>query len=95
MQVGGLSRDSSAWGHRKCFHIAATCHTMRELRDKMAKLYGKSPVHMTLYLPTPGRRKRLLFCRFPDDTRSGLVHIHGCLAGLMGLAQVLRERHAH
>ena len=32
--------------------VAKTCHTMRELRDKMAEMYGKSPVQMTLYLPT-------------------------------------------
>jgi len=32
--------------------VAKTCHTMRELRDKMAEMYGKSPVQLTLYLPT-------------------------------------------
>jgi hypothetical protein len=33
--------------------VAKTCHTMRELRDKMAEMYGKTPVQMTLYMPTP------------------------------------------
>lgn len=33
--------------------IAKTCHTMRELRDRMAEMYGKTPVQMTMYLPTP------------------------------------------
>jgi hypothetical protein len=31
--------------------VAKTCHNMRELRDKMAEMYGKTPVQMTLYLP--------------------------------------------
>jgi hypothetical protein len=31
--------------------VAKTCHTMRELRDKMAEMYGKSPVQLTLYMP--------------------------------------------
>ena len=31
--------------------VAKTCHNMRELRDKMAEMYGKSPVQLTLYLP--------------------------------------------
>ena len=31
--------------------VAKTCHDMRELRDKMAEMYGKSPVQLTLYLP--------------------------------------------
>ncbi len=29
------------------------CHTMRELKEKMAEMYGKSPVQLTLYLPKP------------------------------------------
>jgi hypothetical protein len=33
--------------------IAKACHTMRELKDKMAELYGKHPVQLTLYLPKP------------------------------------------
>jgi P63C domain len=33
--------------------VAKTCHTMRELRDKMAEMYGKTPVQLTLYMPTP------------------------------------------
>jgi len=32
--------------------VAKTCHNMRELRDKMAEMYGKSPVQLTLYLPS-------------------------------------------
>jgi len=32
--------------------VAKTCKTMRELRDKMAEMYGKSPVQLRLYLPT-------------------------------------------
>jgi hypothetical protein len=32
--------------------VAKTCQTMRELRDKMAEMYGKSPVQLRLYLPT-------------------------------------------
>jgi hypothetical protein len=32
--------------------VAKTCHNMRELRDKMVEMYGKSPVQLTLYLPT-------------------------------------------
>jgi hypothetical protein len=31
--------------------VAKTCHNMREPRDKMAEMYGKSPVQLTLYLP--------------------------------------------
>ena len=31
--------------------IAKTCQDMRELRDKMAQMYGKVPVQMTLYVP--------------------------------------------
>jgi len=33
--------------------VAKTCYNMGELRDKMAEMYGKSPVQMTLYLPPP------------------------------------------
>ena len=33
--------------------IAKTCHNMRELRDKMAEMYGKTPVQLTMYLPAP------------------------------------------
>jgi hypothetical protein len=33
--------------------VAKTCHTMRELRDKMAEMYGKAPVQITMYLPPP------------------------------------------
>jgi hypothetical protein len=33
--------------------VAKTCYNMRELRDKMAEMYGKSPVQMTLYLSPP------------------------------------------
>jgi hypothetical protein len=32
--------------------VAKTCHNMRELRDKMAEMYGKSPIQLTLYLPS-------------------------------------------
>jgi hypothetical protein len=35
--------------------VAKTCFNMRELRDKMAEMYGKSPVQMTLYVSTPMR----------------------------------------
>jgi len=31
--------------------IAKTCQTMKELRDKMAQMYGRVPVQFTLYLP--------------------------------------------
>jgi hypothetical protein len=31
--------------------VAKTCHNMRELREKMAEMYGKGPVQLTLYLP--------------------------------------------
>ncbi|HEV2462703.1 MAG TPA: P63C domain-containing protein [Acidobacteriaceae bacterium] len=31
--------------------VAKTCQTMRELRDKMAEMYGKTPVQLRLYLP--------------------------------------------
>jgi hypothetical protein len=33
--------------------VAKTCHNMRELRDKMAEMYGKTPVQLTLYLSAP------------------------------------------
>ena len=33
--------------------VAKTCHDMRELREKMAEMYGKTPVQLTLYLPKP------------------------------------------
>jgi hypothetical protein len=33
--------------------VAKTCHNMRELREKMGEMYGKSPVQLTLYLPRP------------------------------------------
>jgi Carbonic anhydrase len=33
--------------------IAKACHNMRELKEKMAELYGKSPVQLTMYLPPP------------------------------------------
>lgn len=33
--------------------MAKACHTMRELRDKMAEMYGKGPVQLTMYLPPP------------------------------------------
>jgi len=33
--------------------VAKTCQTMRELRDKMAEMYGRVPVQMRLYLPNP------------------------------------------
>ncbi len=33
--------------------VAKTCHSMRELRDKMAEMYGKTPVQLTMYLPAP------------------------------------------
>jgi hypothetical protein len=32
--------------------VAKTCYSMRELRDKMAEMYGKTPVQLTLYVPT-------------------------------------------
>jgi hypothetical protein len=31
--------------------VAKTCHDMRELKEKMAEMYGKSGVQLTLYLP--------------------------------------------
>jgi hypothetical protein len=31
--------------------VAKTCETMRELRDKMAEMYGKKPIQLRLYLP--------------------------------------------
>lgn len=33
--------------------VSKTCRNMHELREKMAEMYGKSPVQLTLYLPTP------------------------------------------
>jgi hypothetical protein len=36
-----------------------------------------------------GRRRRLILSGFPDDPRSGLVHVLGRLAGLVGLEDVL------
>jgi hypothetical protein len=33
--------------------VAKTCHNMRELKEKMAEMYGKSGVQLTLYLPRP------------------------------------------
>jgi len=30
--------------------VAKTCYSMRELRDKMAEMYGKTPVQLTLYV---------------------------------------------
>ncbi|MCI0356679.1 MAG: P63C domain-containing protein [Acidobacteria bacterium] len=33
--------------------VSKTCHNMRELRDKMAEMYGKMPVQLTMYLPPP------------------------------------------
>jgi P63C domain len=37
----------------KLVGIAKTCHTILELKDKMAEIYGKVPVQYTLYLPPP------------------------------------------
>ena len=31
--------------------MAKACNTMQELRDKMAEVYGKTPVQLRLYLP--------------------------------------------
>ena len=34
-----------------------TCHTMAELRQKMAEMHGKVPVQLTLYIqPMPERK---------------------------------------
>lgn len=33
--------------------VAKTCYNMRELREKMAEMFGKGPVQLTLYLPRP------------------------------------------
>jgi P63C domain-containing protein len=33
--------------------IAKACHNMHELREKMAEIYGKTGVQLTLYLPRP------------------------------------------
>jgi hypothetical protein len=33
--------------------VAKACHNMRELREKMAEMYGKGSVQLTLYLPRP------------------------------------------
>ena len=38
----------------RCYEIigmAKTCHDIRELKEKVAKHYGKKPVQFTLYLP--------------------------------------------
>jgi len=32
--------------------VYKTCHNMRDLRDKITEMYGKSPVQLRLYLPT-------------------------------------------
>ncbi len=38
--------------------VARTCHTMAELRQKMAEMHGKVPVQLTLYVqPMPERKK--------------------------------------
>ena len=42
--------------HRPLIGVAKTCYNMTELRDKMAEMYGKAPVRMTLYLPPPRYR---------------------------------------
>jgi hypothetical protein len=34
--------------------MARTCENMTELRDRVAELYGRQPVQLRLYLPTPG-----------------------------------------
>jgi hypothetical protein len=51
---------SSQYGLRKLVEhiwklvgIAKTSHTILELKDKMAEIYGKVPVQYTLYLPPP------------------------------------------
>ncbi len=51
---------SEQYGLQKLFQhfyiligVAKTCHNMRELREKMAEMYGKGPVQLTLYLPRP------------------------------------------
>jgi P63C domain len=36
--------------------IARTCRDIRELKDKMAEMYGRVPVQYTLYLPMPSAR---------------------------------------
>jgi hypothetical protein len=33
--------------------MASACHSLRELKDKMAEKYGRQPVQYTLYLPPP------------------------------------------
>jgi hypothetical protein len=33
--------------------MASACHSIRELKDKMAEKYGRQPVQYTLYLPPP------------------------------------------
>jgi hypothetical protein len=41
----------------RCYEVvgmAKECHGLRELRDKVAKHYGKKPVQFRLYLPPPG-----------------------------------------
>ena len=44
----------------RCYEIigmAKTCHSIRELRQKVAEHYGKEPVQLTLYLPKGEGRK--------------------------------------
>jgi len=33
--------------------MASACHSIRELKDKMAEKYGRQPVQYTMYLPPP------------------------------------------
>lgn len=42
----------------RCFEVigmAKTCQDMRELRDRVAFHYGKKPIQLTFYLPSPQR----------------------------------------
>ena len=42
----------------RCFEVigmAKTCNDMRDLRDKVALHYGKKPIQLTFYLPSPRR----------------------------------------
>jgi|CZLA01.1.fsa_nt_gi hypothetical protein len=46
------TKTADSHSSRTLIGVAKTCHNMRELRDKMAEMYGKSRVQLTLYLPS-------------------------------------------
>src|ERR1017187_9794326 len=46
------TKPADSHSSRTLIGFAKACQNMRELRDKMAEMYGKSRVQLTLYLPS-------------------------------------------